>query len=168
MAPWLQVAPKVLYRLWNQILNKCYYQRVVRSRPLKIDPAQDRYLILSAWRHRQTMATELCRCCVWNKILQANSMQMPNREDPLRPAFSGVSPSEHITQESPFVVEPQKTILGHTKIGCEFFSLISRDSAHRVLLDGSSSRIWAWSRYHPSNISEIDTIDGRGIIVCGA
>lgn len=58
----LQVAPKVVSRFWNQFQTSgTIIRRPVQSHPRATTPANDGYLTLSAWEHRQTIDTVFTR-----------------------------------------------------------------------------------------------------------
>lgn len=90
-------------------------------------------------------------CYVWKKNIQANctqtfllfllliiifrvllpliillllSQQVAQQRRPLRTAFSSVSPSKHVTQESLLVVVQNTSLLNTPKMGREIFSLM--------------------------------------------
>lgn len=107
-----------------------------QDRPYAATPSQDRYQAFSARRHRQTVTSELLRdLAVASEV--CISRQTLQRVGPLRPSFSGVSPFEHIVQDS--ISGSGTHNSKHTRNEGVFFSSMTRDSAHKVILYAYSS-----------------------------
>lgn len=170
VARWLQVAPKVVSRLWNQFpTSGTVTRKPGQGRPRATTPAQDRYLALSARRHRQTTATELSR------DLAAASGKRISRQTVYRRLAERALYARRPVVCLPLSASHRRARLSwsrthHSWTHQEWGRVLFTDES-RFSTQSDSRRVFIWrergARYHPSNVREIDQFGGRGILVWG-
>ncbi|UYV73961.1 hypothetical protein LAZ67_11001607 [Cordylochernes scorpioides] len=168
VAKWLNVNKSVVSKIWKQFIETGTIKRKEGSgRKIKTATSEDRYLVVTAKRHREMTAIQLS-----NELSSATGTRI-SRQTVYRRLHEGTLYARRPMVCIPLTSAHRRACLNwclehhawtHDQWANVFFSDESRFS-----LNTDSRRVFIWrepgTRYHPSNIWEIDSFRGGSLLV---
>ncbi|UYV68433.1 hypothetical protein LAZ67_5004299, partial [Cordylochernes scorpioides] len=168
VAKWLNVNKSVVRKIWKQFIETGTIKRKEGSgRKIKTAISEDRYLVVTAKRHREMTAIQLSNelSSATGTIISRQTVYRRLHEGALyarRPMVCIPLTSAHRRARLNWCLEHRAWT--HDQWANVLFSDESRFS-----LNIDSQRVFIWrepgTRYHPSNIREIDSFRGGSLLV---
>ncbi|UYV80733.1 hypothetical protein LAZ67_19001562, partial [Cordylochernes scorpioides] len=168
VAKWLNVNKSVVSKIWKQFIETGTIKRKEGSgRKRKTATSEDRYLVVTAKRHREMTAIQLS-----NELSSATGTRISRRTvyrrlhegalDARRPMVCIPLTSAHRRARLNWCLEH------HAWTHDQWANVLFSDES-RFSLNTDSRRVFIWrepgTRYHPSNIREIDSFRGGSLLI---
>ncbi|UYV84124.1 K02A2.6-like [Cordylochernes scorpioides] len=168
VAKWLNVNKSVVSKIWKQFIETGTIKRKEGSgRKRKTATSEDRYLVVTAKRHREMTAIQLS-----NELSSATGTRI-SRQTVYRRlhegAFYARRPMVCIPLTSAYRRARLNWCLEHHAWTHDQWANVLFSDESRFSLNTDSRRGFVWrepgTRYHPSNIREIDSFRGDSLLV---
>ncbi|UYV77413.1 hypothetical protein LAZ67_15000933, partial [Cordylochernes scorpioides] len=168
VAKWLNVNKSVVSKIWKQFIETGTIKRKEGSgRKRKTATSEDRYLVVTAKRHREMTAIQLS-----NELSSATGTRI-SRQTVYRRLHEGALYSRRPMVCIPLTSAHRRARLNwclehHAWTHDQWANVLFSDES-RFSLNTDSRRVFIWrepgTRYHPSNIRGIDSFRGGSFLV---
>ncbi|UYV80358.1 hypothetical protein LAZ67_18002655, partial [Cordylochernes scorpioides] len=168
VAKWLNVNKSVVSKIWKQFIETGTIKRKEGSgRKIKTATSEDRYLVVTAKRHREMTAIQLS-----NELSSATGTRI-SRQTVDRRLHEGALYARRPMVCIPLTSAHRRARLNwclelHAWTHDQWANVLFSDES-RFSLNTDSRRVFIWrepgTRYHPSNIREIDSFRGGSLLV---
>ncbi|UYV80282.1 hypothetical protein LAZ67_18002283 [Cordylochernes scorpioides] len=168
VAKWLNVNKSVVSKIWKQFIETGTIKRKEGSgRKRKTATSEDRYLVVTVKRHREMTAIQLS-----NELSSATGTRI-SRQTVYRRLHEGALYARRPMVCIPLTSAHRRARLNwclehHAWTHDQWANVLFSDES-RFSLNTDSRRVFIWrepgTRYHPSNIREIDSFRGGSLLV---
>ncbi|UYV77349.1 hypothetical protein LAZ67_15000598, partial [Cordylochernes scorpioides] len=168
VAKWLNVNKSVVSKIWKQFIETGTIKRKEGSgRKRKTATSEDRYLVVTAKRHREMTAIQLS-----NELSSATGTRI-SRQTVYRRLHEGALYARRPMVCIPLTSAHRRARLNwclehHAWTHDQWANVLFSDES-RFSLNTDSRQVLIWrepgTRYHPSNIREIDSFRGGSLLV---
>ncbi|UYV62219.1 Transposase, partial [Cordylochernes scorpioides] len=168
VAKWLNVNKSVVSKIWKQFIETGTIKRKEGSgRKIKTATSEDRYLVVTAKRHREMTAIQLS-----NELSSATGTRI-SRQTVYRRLHEGALYARRSMVCIPLISAHRRARLNrclehHPWTHDQWANVLFSDESS-FSLNTDSRRVFIWrdpgTRYHPSNIREIDSFRGGSLLV---
>ncbi|UYV74198.1 hypothetical protein LAZ67_11002402 [Cordylochernes scorpioides] len=168
VAKWLNVNKSVVRKIWKQFIERGTIKRKEGfGRKRKIATSEDRYLVVTAKRHREMTAIQLS-----NELSSATGTRI-SRQTVYRRLHEGALYARRPMVCIPLTSAHRRARLNwclehHAWTHDQWANVLFSDES-RFSLNTDSRRVFIWrepgTRYHPGNIREIDSFRGGSLLV---
>ncbi|UYV77443.1 hypothetical protein LAZ67_15001039 [Cordylochernes scorpioides] len=168
VAKWLNVNKSVVIKIWKQFIETGTIKRKEGSgRKRKTATSEDRYLVVTAKRHREMTAIQL------SNELSSDTGTRISRQTVYRRLHEGALYARRPMVCIPLTSAHRRARLNwclehHAWTHDQWANVLFSDES-RFSLNTDSRRVFIWrepgTRYHPRNIREIDSFRGGSLLV---